>query len=72
MGTNKCVFLPGPIKKLFLFPKTYKLTIFSVSRGYLELCFTEMCIEQSSILHKTFVQIAEFDRLPGLIFERKC
>ena len=44
-----------------------KINIFSVSKGYLELIFTEkiMFIEKSSTFHVAFVQIAEFDWLPG-------
>ena len=33
--------------------------------GYLEFIFTEMFIEKSSTFHMAFVQIAEFDWLPG-------
>ena len=37
----------------------------NVSLGYLECIFTEMFIEQSSTFHMNFVQIVEFDWLPG-------
>ena len=46
---------------------------FSLYGGYLGFSFTEMCIEQSSVFHVNFVQITDFDWLPGrhkaLIFE---
>ena len=43
-----------------------KIGIFFLSQwGYLEFIFTEKFIEKSSMFHMAFVQIAEFDWLPG-------
>ena len=40
---------------------------FGLKGGYLEFILTEMFIEKSSTFHMAFVQIAEFDWLPGRI-----
>ena len=42
----------------------WKIDIFHSLWGYLNI-FTEMFIEQSSVFHMKFVQIAKFDWLPG-------
>ena len=42
-----------------------KIGYFFCLNGELEFIFKEMFIEKSSIFHMAFVQIAEFDWLPG-------
>ena len=46
-----------------------KIDMFSVSMGIFGIYFTDMFIEKSSTFHMAFVQIAEFDLLPG---RQKC
>ena len=42
-----------------------KIDIFLSQWGYLDLFFTKIFIELSFIFHMAFVQIAEYDWLPG-------
>ena len=74
-----CAFYSSPIRTLvamatYIFHRfkkgKAKIGNFFLSQwGYLEFIFTEMFIEKSSMLHMAFVQIAEFDWLPG---QQKC
>ena len=41
------------------------MSFFLFQWGYLEFIFTEMLIEKSSAFPMAFVQIAEFDWIPG-------
>ena len=53
----------GPL--VFSIEKVKIDNFFTSPSGYLEFIFTQMYIEESSMFHMSFVQIAEFDWLPG-------
>ena len=66
-----CVFYSGLIRTLVAMAtySSHRLImgkIFSLKKDIImEFIFTEMFIEKSSTFHMAFVQIAEFDWLPG-------